>query len=277
MPLKQAEIDKIRSAALRMRINMLKMTFHAGANGGHLGGGFSCAEILASLFLHVLKHNPTCPAEPGRDRFFLSKGHASLAYYAALCECGYVSSEDLMTFEDSGGDFPTHLVMNICKGIEFSSGSLGWGLSFGLGCSLAGQMKKQTYHTYVLLGDGECNEGCVWEAFMAAAKFRADGLTAVIDANCQQLDGFTSSVMPIYNFGKVLEGLGWSVVPIDGHEIECIIAALETRCQNKPTAVIANTVKGKGVSFMEGKEGWHHVRLSEEQYNAALSELEASR
>lgn len=264
----------ITQFANRMRVDMIEMMKHAGANGAHIGGAFSAAEIFACLYSGVLNIEPMHIADTGRDRFILSKGHTAIALYSALYEAGFISHDELMSFEDNGGHFTTHTTRNREKGIELSSGSLGLGLSYGAGCALAGKLDGIDYDCFVLLGDGECNEGCVWEAAQAAAKFKLDNLIAIVDYNKQSLDGFTTDSMPIHSFEQAFQGFGWDTKTVDGHSVNEILSAfLGIERNGKPTVIIAETKKGKGVSFMENMTGWHHAYLSEQQYEAAMEEL----
>lgn len=266
-----------RDLAAAVRRDVLDMTAHAGVNGGHIGGALSCADILAVLYGEVLDVSPAEPEKPTRDRFLLSKGHVTLALYAVLAECGFLTREEMMSFEDSGGAFPTHAVMAPQKGIEISSGSLGWGLSIGVGCALAAKIRGQGHRVYVLLGDGECNEGTVWEAAMSAARFALDDLTVIVDVNGQQLDGYTADVMPLHDVAAVFRGFGFHVTEVDGNDPAALLRALQTRVDKKPAAVIARTKKGKGIKTIEGKTGWHHAVVTQEQYDAFVKELEEDR
>ena len=269
--------NEIQRFARRMRLDMLEMMKHAGANGAHIGGAFSAAEILASLYCGWLDISLENPLNPNRDRFILSKGHTALALYSALYEAGFLTQEEMMSFEDNGGHFSTHCCKNQAKGIELSSGSLGLGLGYGAGCALTAKLEHLDYDCVVLLGDGECNEGSVWEAVQFAAKYKLDNLIAVVDFNHQSLDGFTTDTMPIANFPKVFEGFGWDVININGNDVSEIGRAFsEIQRNGKPTAIIAETLKGKGVSFMENTVGWHHTVLSQQQYDEAKAELESA-
>ena len=270
------DIEKISNLAKKIRKDILSMTFQAGVNGGHIGGAFSCADIMATLYGAVLHNSPKLVTSQERDQFVLSKGHVALAHYAALAELGYFSKAELKTFEQENSEFPTHEVMNPMKGIEVSSGSLGYGLSIGVGCAIAAKLKNSKHKTYVLIGDGECNEGSIWEAAMSAARFRLDNLTAIVDVNGQSLDGYTEDVMPVCSFADVFQGFGWSVKIIDGHDIQQIYEALKSRAQGQPTVLLAHTLKCKGISSIEGKTGWHHASLSKEQYEQFINEVEDS-
>ena len=269
------EIERIRVFARRIRRDVLTMTHRAGVNGGHIGGALSAADILAVLYGGgVLRNTPERVASPTRDRFILSKGHIALAHYAALDQAGFFPVEKLEEFEQPGCAFPTHEVRREEYGIETSSGSLGYGLSIGIGCALAARMRGQDYHTYILMGDGECNEGSVWEASMAAARYRLSNLTAIVDVNGQSLDGRMDDIMPIHDFRLAFQSCGWNVITVDGHDITKIYDGLQTRVEDVPTVVLAMTQKGKGVASIEGAVGWHHAALSDEQYEKFIRELE---
>lgn len=266
---------RLRGMALRMRRNALSMTLTAGSLGAHVAPGLSVIEICAVLYGAVMRINPKNPSWPDRDRFLLSKGHGSLGFYTALAEAGFFPVEELKTFENPEGFLPGQPAMFLEKGIEISSGSLGHGLSVGIGIALAGKKAKRRYTTYVLMGDGECNEGSVWEAAMAAPHFKLDNLVAVIDANGMQSDGACSMIMDMGNHEAKWRSFGWDAVSVDGHDVAALYDAFTaSRCETgRPMAVIASTVKGKGVSFMENNNEWHHNRLTQAQYDAAMKEL----
>ena len=267
----------LQNLAWKIRNDVLDMTYHAGVEGGHIGGAFSAADILAVLYGAEMNVDPKNPTDPERDRFILSKGHVSLAHYAVLKECGFLSQKDLDSFENNGSPFSTHELVSLEHGIEVTSGSLGYGLSIGVGVALAAKRKGQDFKTFVFLGDGECNEGCIWEAAMAAAKYELNHLIAIIDKNGQQLDGFTSEIMPIHGIEHVFRGFGWKTVIINGHDIEAIQKAVRTETGGMPIAIIAETVKNKGIMPIEGKTGWHHARITEEQYIEFKRVLEETR
>lgn len=270
-------IESIKDLAWKIRDNVLDMTFHAGVEGGHIGGAFSAAEILATLYGSELNVDPRDAQNPDRDRFILSKGHISLAHYAVLRECGFLSLDEMESFEKNGSLFSTHELESPEHGIEFTSGSLGYGLSLGVGVALAAKMKRKNYRTFVLLGDGECNEGSVWEAAMAAARYKLGNLIAIIDKNGQQLDGYTNDIMPINNIKQVFNGFGWEVKTINGHDIHEIQNAVRAQHEDSPAVIIAETIKGKGLSSIEGQTGWHHARITEEQYIELKKSLEETR
>lgn len=268
---------KLQALARAIRKDILDMTFHAGINGGHIGGALSSADILAVLYGEVLRVSPDDPTDPSRDRFLLSKGHAALALYAVLAECGFISRDEMMSFEEPGSAFSTHAVMNPGKGIEISSGSLGWGLSVGVGSALAAKRRGDGYRVFVLLGDGECNEGSVWEAAMSAVRFGLDNLTVIVDVNGQQLDGCSADVMPIHDIPGIFHRFGFHVEEADGHDIEQMYSVLHTTKAETPTAIVAHTIKGKGIREIEGKTGWHHTTLSQEQYEAFVESLKGGK
>lgn len=268
-------LDEITSHAKNMRRIALDMAFTAGGSASHFGGGMSIIDILATLYFGVMNVRSVGIYSPLRDRFILSKGHGVLGYYAALAEAGFISREVLKTFERDGTSLPGHPVMNRDMGIEFTNGSLGMGLSLGIGVAIALRKRHMTNRVYVLMGDGECDEGSVWEAFMAAAQFRLKNLTAIIDRNGFQLDGQNSEVMNIDDMAEKLRAFHWDVKECDGHDISALYSAfLSERDDEKPLAVVANTIKGKGFSFAEGKNEWHHAVLTKKQYEEAVLEIE---
>jgi transketolase len=267
-------IARAEAAARTMRRQALELAYAAGPNGAHLGPGLSMIELMAALYGGILRVDPRRPDDPDRDRFLLSKGHGVLAYYTALAQAGFLTEEELRTFERNEGILPGHPVRNPAKGIETSSGSLGMGLSIGIGSALAGRKAGRTYRVYVLMGDGECGEGSVWEAAMAAAHYRLGNLTGIVDRNELQYDGPTREIMDLGDLAAKWRSFGWDVAEIDGHSVREIFAALAPRPEaaERPYLVIARTVKGKGVSFMEGNREWHHGRLSKAQFETAMAE-----
>ena len=267
------QILHLKRAALAMRRNIIRLALNGGANGVHVGPALSLVEILACLYIEVLRREPGVPPKI-RDKFVLSKGHGALGYYVALFEAGVISIETLNTYEKNGGDYPGQPVKNAAAGIEFSSGTLGLGLAFGAGLALGARMTDHDTRVYVVLGDGEMNEGSVWESVMFAAHAKLTNLVAIVDRNGMQSDGCTSDVLAI-DLVAMWRGFGWDVAVCDGHDVEQLLEALQTEPNGKPRVVIANTVKGKGVSFMEGNNEWHHNRLTMEQHNRAVAELDA--
>jgi transketolase len=267
-------INKCEKAAAQMRKNALKMALQSGPNGAHLGGGLSTIEIMSTLYCGIMNIKPEDPLWKKRDRFILSKGHATLGYYTALCEAKIISEEQLFTFERNGGMLSGQPSYNPAWGIEYSSGTLGLGLSYAVGLSLVSQKTSNRYNVFVLLGDGECNEGSVWESAMSAAHFKLANLTAIIDYNCLQSDGMTREVLNV-QLENMWEGFGWEVIKVnDGHNISQLYEAFSLPLdEKKPRMIIACTIKGKGVSFMENNNEWHHNRLTKEQFDIAMKEL----
>jgi transketolase len=259
--------------AKALRRHIITMTAEAGS--GHPGGSLSAVEIVTSLYFRVLRHRPSEPQWVERDRFILSKGHAAPLLYAVLAECGYFPVEELTTLRKLGSRLQGHTDRTSTPGVEMSSGSLGQGLSFGIGVALAARLNSQGYRVYVLLGGGECDEGQVWEAAMAAAHFKLDNLVAIVDHNQQQIDGWNAEIMNLEPLPEKWRAFGWEVVEIDGHDFRQILAAFEKaqRVKGQPTVVIAHTIKGKGVSFMENNLGFHGTAPTPEQAKAALEEL----
>jgi transketolase len=266
--------QKIRILSDKLRKRALLMAFESGNNGSHLGGGLSTIEIFATLYGGFLRVNSKDATNPSRDRMIVSKGHCVLAYYTVLNEFGFLSEKELKSFEVNGSGLHGHASRFIEKGIEFSGGSLGLGLSYAIGVALAGKMNKIPYHVYVIIGDGECNEGIVWESIMSASHYKLDNLTIIVDRNKLQYDGECEEVMSLGNLQRKFEAFGMDTYEVEGHNINELYTALSGK-SNLPKAIIANTIKGKGVSFMENKKEWHHSRLSKEQYEIAISEQPA--
>lgn len=245
----------------------------------HIGSAFSSAEILSTLYFGgILRHDPKKPYDPDRDRFILSKGHAATVLYATLHERGFFGDDVLDGFYQDGGVLTGHPSFQAAPGIEATTGSLGHGLSIGLGIALAGKLDGKSYRVFTLLSDGECDEGSVWEAILAAGQFKADNLIAIVDYNKIQSFGTVKEVMDLEPFADKWKSFGWSVREVDGHDAEALHAALASiPCEaGKPSAIIAHTVKGKGVSFMENKLEWHYKTPSEEEAAQALKEIERS-
>jgi transketolase len=265
--------QRIRQMAARMRRRILDVAF-ACNQSAHLGGGLSMVEIMATLYGAVLHFDVRDPSAEDRDRFILSKGHGVLGLFSALNAVGFISDEVFATFETNESDLIAHPVMNLPLGIESSNGSLGHGLSMGVGLALAARKKGRAHRVFVLLGDGECNEGTVWEAAMSGAHFKLDNLVAIVDNNRLQSDGRNDVVMDTGDLAERWAGFGWNVCDVDGHSIPALYDAFTSRhVPGKPKAVVARTVKGKGVSFMENNNDWHHNRLTKVHYEQALQEL----
>jgi transketolase len=267
----EAEMEAI---AKRLRRHIITMTGKAGS--GHPGGSLSAVEILTALYFKVLRHKPSDPQWLDRDRFILSKGHAAPLLYATLAECGYFPVEELPTLRQMDSRLQGHTDRTITPGVEMSAGALGQGLSFGIGTALAGRLDGQDYRVYVLLGDGECDEGQVWEAAMAAAHFKVDNLAAIVDNNGQQIDGWNRDVMNLDPFPRKWQTFGWKVIEVDGHSIPQLLNAFGRAKQVKgqPTVIIAHTIKGKGVSFMENNPDFHGTAPNAIEVDLALKELE---
>lgn len=276
--MEQEILQRIHDIVNKMRCNVVEMTYRAGRNGSHIGGSLSSIEILACLYQGVMKVKCNDPLAVTRDYFILSKGHCVVSFYSALYFAGFLSEEDLGSFERDDADFPGHPVMNPVKGIEFSGGSLGMGLSQAVGIALGAKHKKQENHVFVLLGDGECNEGAVWEAAMAASHFQLDNLIAIVDYNKLQADGRNEAVMNVAQLSQKFAAFGFDVDEVDGHKIEEIYNALmkmNIEANKKPKLLIAHTLKGKGISFMENNCKWHHAALDKAEYEQAIEELRA--
>jgi transketolase len=233
----------------------------------------SAMEIMAVLYGRVLRLDKNNPTWPERDRFIASKAHCVLAHYAALAEAGFISREELATFEKNGTRLAGHPAINLALGLEYSGGSLGLAIGVAVGLALDAKRKGRGHRVFVLLGDGELDEGSNWEGFMAAAHFKLDNLVAVVDKNRLQYDGPTEDIMALGDLGAKMRAFGWQVAEVDGHDPGELAEALESRPEGRPLAVIANTVKGKGVSFMEDVRDWHHSSLSQAQYDQAAQEV----
>ena len=269
-----ASIAEMEAIAKRLRRHIITMIGKAGS--GHPGGSLSAVEIVTALYFRVLRHKPADPQWSDRDRFILSKGHAAPLLYAVLAECGYFPVEELLTLRQLDSRLQGHADRTLTPGVEMSAGGLGQGLSFAIGVALAGRLNAQDYRVYVLLGDGECDEGQVWEAAMAAAHFKTDSLVAVVDNNGLQLDGWNRDIMNLEPFPRKWAAFGWHVIEVNGHDFTQLIDAFEQAKQIKgqPTVIIAHTVKGKGVSFMENNVDFHGKAPTAEQVKIALKELE---
>jgi len=269
-------VAEIQEAAGRLRRRTLEMIWHAQA--GHPGGSFSVAEILACMYFRILRVEPSKPDWPDRDRFILSKGHAAPIYYVTLAERGYFPPETLATYDQLNSILQGHPDMHT-PGVDMSSGSLGQGLSPGIGIALGARLRKKDFHVYVLLGDGEIQEGQVWEAAMAASAFGLDNLTAIVDWNRIQLTDFLEKAMPLGPVAEKWRAFGWEVRECDGHEVISILAGIEElqRVKGQPGVLLAHTIKGKGVSFMEDNPAWHAKPPNEQEYLQAKAELAVRR
>ncbi len=269
-----ASVAEMEAIAKRLRRHIITMTGKAGS--GHPGGSLSAVEILTALYFRVLRHKPSDPQWADRDRFILSKGHAAPLLYATLAECGYFPVAELLTLREMDSRLQGHTDRTVTPGVEMSAGALGQGLSFAIGVALAGRLNWQDYRVYVLLGDGECDEGQVWEGAMAAAHFKVDNLVAIVDNNGQQIDGWNRDVMNLDPFPGKWQAFGWHVIEVDGHDLAQLTEAFDQAklVKGQPTVIIAHTIKGKGVSFMENNPDFHGKAPNAEEVKIALKELE---
>ena len=268
-----ADIDELRSIATRCRREIVKMTHRASA--GHPGGSLSAIDILVALYKTRLRIDPNEPDYPERDRFIMSKGHASPAIYAILNVMGFLTVSDLNSYRIMGGICQGHVDMKWTPGVDFSAGSLGMGLSFGLGVALASRMDNSDRAAFVMLGDGELQEGQIWEAAMAAAHHEVGNLKVIVDCNRIQNDDFMEKQLRLFDIPAMWKGFGWAVRECDGHDFNEIISSIEwlDSVKDRPAVLIANTVKGKGVSFMEDNPAFHGAAPNDEQLLQALEEL----
>jgi transketolase len=266
-------ISELEGIARKLRRHVINMISAAGS--GHPGGSLSAADIVTALYFDIMKHDPDNPHWPDRDRFILSKGHAAPVLYAALAECGYFPLDWLTTLRKTGTCLQGHTDSTLTPGVDVSAGSLGQGLSIGIGMALAARLDNRDYRTYVLLGDGECDEGQVWEAAMFAPNYKLDNLTAIVDFNTLQLDGFTRDIMNLEPFMAKWAAFKWEVIEINGHDMQQIIDAIQQAkaVKGKPTVIVAHTIKGKGVSFMENNVDWHGKAPNKTETEIALREL----
>lgn len=266
--------SSLEQLAKNIRRHIITMISQAGS--GHPGGSLSAVEIVTALYFRVLRHDPANPQWAERDRFILSKGHAAPVLYGVLAESGYFPQEELSTLRKLDSRLQGHTDRTATPGVEMSSGALGQGLSFGIGIALAARLDNQDYRVYVLLGDGECDEGQVWEAAMAAAHFKVSNLVAVVDHNELQLDGWNRQIMNLEPLGEKWRSFGWHVVEVNGHSFDQLLNAFGEAKQIKgqPTVIIAHTIKGKGVSFMENVVEFHGKAPTPQETERALRELE---
>ena len=271
--MKKISLEELTATTVQLRRDILSMITEAGS--GHPGGSLSAVELLTALYCKELRHDPASPAWPDRDRFILSKAHACPVLYVTLAHCGYFPREELSTFRKINSRLQGH-AHTMTPGVEMSGGSLGQGLSFGVGASIAAKLDGRSSRVFVMLGDGECDEGQVWEAAMAASHYRLDNLVAIVDRNGIQNDRFTSEVMDLEPFADKWRSFGWNTLQVDGHSIPEVIDALEDvrSVKGRPSVILASTVKGKGVSFMENNPDFHGKAPTREQLELALAELE---
>jgi len=266
-------LKALQAKALEIRRSILTMIYRA--RSGHPGGSLGATEIVVALYYHLMRHDPQNPKWPQRDRFILSKGHCSPVIYAVLADCGYYPREDLDTFRRPGSHLQGHPAQHKTPGIEACTGTLGLGISTGLGMALAAKLKGDSHYYYILCGDGEIQEGQVWEAALFGNKYKLDNVIAFVDRNYLQTDGHSEQIMPLDPLRPKWEAFGWNTYEIDGHDFREIIETVEKakRAKGRPAMIIARTVKGKGVSFMENDAGWHGTPPDREQYEQAMAEL----
>ncbi len=271
---KSLSLKEMEAIAKKLRRHIITMTGKVGS--GHPGGSLSAVEIVTALYFGLLQHKPSDPQWADRDRFILSKGHAAPLLYATLAECGYLRIDELITLRQLDSRLQGHTDRTVTPGVEMSAGALGQGLSFAIGVALAGRLNSQKHRVYVLLGDGECDEGQVWEGAMAAAHFKVDNLVAIVDNNGLQIDGWNRDVMNLDPFNKKWQAFGWHVIEVDGHNLAQLIDAFNRAklVKRQPTVVIAHTTKGKGVSFMENNPDFHGKAPTAVEVERALEELE---
>ena len=273
--MKNTSISKLKQIAIELRKSAITMIYEA--QSGHPGGSLSAADIVTALYFKEMNIDPANPKWEDRDRFVLSKGHVCPILYAALGKLGYFPKEYLHKLRQEGSILQGHPDMKKCPGIDISTGSLGQGLSCAVGMAIAGKRDNRDYRVFAMVGDGECDEGQIWEAVMAGYKYKLDNLIVFVDNNKLQLDGTCDEIMPNIDLGKRFEAFGYEVFYIDGHNMEEIVATLDkirASNNNLPKAIIADTIKGRGVSFVENQLGWHGVAPNDEEYKQAMEELD---
>jgi len=268
------DVGELQSIAKGIRRHIIEMI--GAAKSGHPGGSLSAVEILVTLYYNVLRHDPSKPRWPQRDRFILSKGHAAPVLYAVLAECGYAPIDQLNTLRKLGSPYQGHPDRRFLPCLEASTGSLGQGLSLALGMGAASRLDSASWRTYVVLGDGECQEGQIWEAAMFGAFHRFDNVCCIVDYNKIQLDGFVSDIMEVEPFAEKWRAFGWHVIELDGHDIAALQRGFAEAAsfKGKPSVIVAHTIKGKGVSFMENNPKFHGVAPTAAEMEIALKELQ---
>ena len=268
------KLKEIKDFAKNVRKKIIFTAYKAGSKSAHIGGALSSADIMATLYADILSLKKSKKLDENRDRFILSKGHACLALYAVLAEKKIINKKDLETFETDGSKFLGHPIINKLFGIEFSTGSLGMGLSLGVGTALAAKKKQKNFKTFVIIGDGECNEGLIWEAILSASHFKLDNLTIIVDRNNFQQTGKGSDIMDLKNLKNKFKSFGCDTYEINGHNIKEIKKSLTIKTvTNKPKAIIANTIKGKGFKIFENNNEWHHSVITKNIYQKILKEI----
>lgn len=268
----EKNVNRLVDMSKRMRLDAMEMALASGTNGSHLGGSLSCIEIMAVLYGEILNFDVDKPLDPNRDRFIPSKNHCVLSHIPALAEVGFIGKQEILEFQKDGGrltGYPERKEI----GLEYSGGSLGMAISVGVGIALSCKEHKRPNKIYILMGDGELNEGSVWEGFMSAAHYKLDNLVAVIDRNHLSYDGDTEAVMGLESLEDKMRSFNWHVSMCNGHDVSALLRAFSDTYAEKPHVIIADTVKGKGVSFIENKREWHHHRLSQEEYDIAKQEI----
>ena len=271
--MKITDVKELEKIANEIRIGIIEEVY--AGKSGHPGGSLSCADILTVLYFNQMNINPDMPKSPARDRFVLSKGHASPALYSTLAQRGYFDKKELFTFRGIDSVLQGHPDMKHIPGVDMSTGSLGQGLSCANGMAISSKLNGDGYRVYCLVGDGEIEEGQIWEAAMSASHYKLDNLCVIVDNNNLQIDGTIEEVMSPYPIDKKFESFGFKTIVVDGHNFEEILDAFEVakRTKNMPTAIIAKTIKGRGISYMENKAGWHGKAPNEEEYKIAIEEL----
>ena len=264
--------EEIKALCKRMRLHAMDMALAAGERGAHVSGSLSCIEIYAVLYGTILNYDIANPLWNGRDRFIAGKEHARLAEFPARAEMGFYPIDMLNSYEQNDGLLVGHQLRKEL-GVEYGSMSLGMEMSFAVGKAIIAKQTQQEYHIYCLLGDAECEEGPVWEAFISAAHYKLDNLTVIIDRNYMSVDGNTEELMAQRDMQKKMEAFGWESVTIDGHDIHQLTESMKHKPAGKPYAIIANTIKGKGVSFIENNKSWHQAIMSEQLYQQAVDEI----
>lgn len=273
--MQQTSVEQLKQHAIELRKTAVTMVYEA--QSGHPGGSLSAADVISALYFKEMNVDPANPKWEDRDRFVLSKGHVAPIQYAALALRGFVSNESVYTLRQYGSPFQGHPDMKKCPGIDISTGSLGQGLSCAVGMAIAGQRDEKDYRVFAMVGDGECQEGQIWEAIQAAVKYKLDNLIVFVDNNRLQIDGFCEDVMPLLDLEKKFDAFGFDTTRIDGHSMEQIVETLDTFAKQKngkPKCIVCDTVKGKGVSYMEDQAAWHGTAPNKEEFELAIKELE---
>ena len=269
---KNEDVKFLHSKATEIRKEIITMVYRA--NSGHVGGSLGATDLLVALYYSIMNHDPSKPNWDERDRFILSKGHCTPVIYAILADCGYFPKQDLHSFRRPGSHLQGHPYQPKTPGIDASTGTLGLGISTGVGMALGAKLKKQHHYYYILCGDGEIQEGQVWEAAMFANKYNLDNVIAMVDRNYLQTDGYSEDIMPLDPLAPKWEAFGWKVFTIDGHNFKQVIeTVIEAKKVKRPVMIIVNTVKGKGVSFMENQAEWHGKPPEKREYEQAIAEL----